>query len=229
MFRGVAYFPTERTVIKKERQSGCYQLSSYYSSKFIAEFPVDSLLPLAACVIFYWLVDLGDNFAIFILYMLLTCLGIFTTNAYGTFLGCAFMDPDEAMTALAVSQIFFIMISGFFVQDRAIPIFVSWSKYISCLRYSYLSTFLIILEKATFKCNPVATSYSTCKDGNDRINGHDIKEQYGMKEELWFAILMLVVQAIFWHFCAYLCLRKNTSSSEMKLWDVFMANFKKSN
>lgn len=229
MFRGVAYFPTERSVIKKERQSGCYQLSAYYASKFIAEFPVDSLLPLGACIIFYWLVDLGDNAEIFILYMLLSCLGIFTTNAYGTFLGCAFMNFDEAMTALAVSQVFFIMISGFFVQDKAIPIFISWTKYISCVRYSFLSTFLLILEIANFKCNKVASSYATCQNGNSKITGHDIKEQYGIKEELWFAILMLVVQAIVWHIFAYWCLRKNTSSSDKKLCEVFTTNFKKTN
>ncbi len=80
MYRGVVHFPNERKVITKERQSGAYRLSSYFISKLIAEFPLDLFLPLFAATIFYWMVGLADDPFIFILYILVSALGIFVAK-----------------------------------------------------------------------------------------------------------------------------------------------------
>ena len=83
MFRGISYFPSEKPVIKRERQSGCYRLSAYYASKILSEFPVDIILPGLMVGVYFWLVGFGDNIGSFILYELATFLGVFAANAYG--------------------------------------------------------------------------------------------------------------------------------------------------
>ena len=80
MYFGVVHFPTEKLVIKKERQSGAYRLSAYYISKILAETPVDILIPLTGLTIFFWLAGFSKYFVAFILYMLASVLGTFFLN-----------------------------------------------------------------------------------------------------------------------------------------------------
>eukprot|EP01084_Bolivina_argentea_P206012 351824_1 len=81
MYRGVVHFPLEKEVIKKERQSGAYRLSAYYTSKIVAEFPVDICFPMIACTIFYWLVGMADDFPTYLWYLGTTALALLAANS----------------------------------------------------------------------------------------------------------------------------------------------------
>jgi len=141
-------------------------------------------------------------------------------------LGCFLMDFEQAITALSVVGLFFMLISGFLVKDRAIPVFIAWSKYGSFIRYTYLTTLLIILSEVSFKCDPVASSFKSCQNGAERITKHDIVKEYGMTEELWFAAIMLVIQSFVWHILAYLSLRKNTRTQQTNICSNIFGNLK---
>ncbi len=126
------------------------------------------------------------------------------------------MDFERAITGLAVIGLFFMLVSGFFVKDRALPSFISWLKYTSFMRYTYIATLLILLEEIDFTCgNP--SDFSVCQGGGagsgKKIGKHDITDFFEMDSSLWLAIILLFGQTIIWNILAYYFLKKNTSSN----------------
>lgn len=214
MFRGVVHFPTEKIVIKRERQSGSYRLSSYYLSKLMAETPIDILLPLIAVSIYYWMIGFSNNFGTYILYMLVSCLGIVSGNAFGTFLGCAMANFERALTSLAVIGIFFMLISGFLVKDRAMPIFIGWLRVTSQMRYSFMLSLLVLLDVNKFECASPDTEFEICEPDNPQytgyINNKELLDFWGTNDTVLDSIIILICQAIVWHFLAYWSLRRST-------------------
>lgn len=42
-------------MLVKERQSGMYRLSAYYTARFLSDIPMDCLMPTLFCWIIYWM------------------------------------------------------------------------------------------------------------------------------------------------------------------------------
>ncbi|ETO10802.1 hypothetical protein RFI_26574 [Reticulomyxa filosa] len=211
MFRGAMYFPMERQVIRKERQSGAYQLSSYYIGKIMAEFPVDTSLPMMAVCIYYWLVGLGDSAPTFILYILSTCLTVWVASSFGTMIGCTLMDFERAITALSVSGIFLMLLGGFYVQTKEIPVWISWIGYLSHFRWAVTSTENITMRHVSFSCaSDGASSYTLCST-HKRIPGLEVLKNFGTDTRPWIGPVAMIALSCGWHCIAYYGLRKNTA------------------
>ena len=214
MYFGVVHFPTEKEVIKKERQSGAYRLSAYYLSKIVAEIPVDIAIPMIAVTIFFWLAGFAKYFGAYLLYLLATVYSICVSNTFGILIGTSVSTFDKALSCLTISGMFFMAISGFWIKDNALPVFIRPFKYINFMRHGHLLTFAVLLDHNEWSCGEKNTLFERCNMDNPNydgfIHGDDIKQFYGITEPvglsavilfglLWIYLSMYVYQHILLH------------------------------
>jgi len=58
MFQAIFNYPSEFSMVVKERQSGMYRLSAYYVARSLSDLPMDCLLPSILIIIVYWMAGL---------------------------------------------------------------------------------------------------------------------------------------------------------------------------
>lgn len=221
MFKAIATFPLEKSIVTKERQSGAYRLSAYFFGKSFAEIPVEVALPLVALTILYWMTGLHASFAIFLGYVGISILGLFSSSSFGLFLGCFFMDFEASLTFLAVIGIFFMLFGGFLIKDRAIPPWLVFFRFLSGFRYSYLGTIRLIMRDTNFSCaqntSQKQTAFKQClPGGKGYITGDEVLADSGITETLPQTIMILLIQIVVWRSVAYFFLRLRTQKTVQK-------------
>ena len=121
-------------MLKKERSSGMYRLSSYYISRMVADLPMELILPTAFMIITYWMAGLKGNVANFLFTLLSLLLVVLVGQGLGLALGAVVQDQKSATTLASVMGLTFMLASGFYVQN--VPKFIGWVKYLSFIYYT---------------------------------------------------------------------------------------------
>lgn len=141
-YDGIVTICEERPLVNKEIGNRAYRPATYFIGKCAADF-IFQLLPLAAGAIsFYYVVGFewglphvhrcGGFFGI--------CVAIMFA-AYGFSYMVAALCPSMETAVVAAPMLIVILIccSGFFVRDSAIPVWMSWCKYISIYRWGFFA------------------------------------------------------------------------------------------
>ncbi|XP_077248707.1 ATP-binding cassette family G25 [Tasmannia lanceolata] len=134
-FNSVFTFPQERAIFIKERSSGMYTLSSYFTAQMAGDLPMELILPTVFITICYWMAGLRPDAAAF-LQTLGVLLGyVLVAQGLGLALGAAIMDAKQASTVVTVTMLAFLLTGGFYVQK--VHAFLAWLKYGSFTFYCY--------------------------------------------------------------------------------------------
>ncbi|XP_052074941.1 uncharacterized protein LOC127712505 [Mytilus californianus] len=134
MLGTVTGFPSERGVIKKEREAGAYRLSAYYAAKITSDLPLILIAPILFYSIIYWMSAVGDGilFSIFIGVNLLFCT---VAQSIGHIIGTAMPDMKLSLTTVTTYMLFSLLFSGYF--NTHLPDWVNWAKYLSIVHYAF--------------------------------------------------------------------------------------------
>ncbi len=126
--------PNDHTVVTKERASGMYHLSAYFTAKLVSEMPLMLFSPSLYHIITYWIVGLNgaDGFFGTWFVLILTC---FVGQSIGLFLGAAIMNLKRIIVFGAVLILSFMLLGGFYVQN--LPFWLQWGQYLSFITYGY--------------------------------------------------------------------------------------------
>ncbi|KAI4357886.1 hypothetical protein L6164_001805 [Bauhinia variegata] len=135
LFNAIFTFPLERPMLKKERSSGMYHLSSYYVARMVGDLPMELVLPTIFVTIAYWMGGLKPSVVTFLLTLLIILLNVLVSQGIGLALGAILMNVKQATTLASVTMLVFLLAGGYYIQQM--PAFIAWLKYISFSHYCY--------------------------------------------------------------------------------------------
>ncbi|EKX39023.1 hypothetical protein GUITHDRAFT_76679 [Guillardia theta CCMP2712] len=137
MMTVITAFGVERVVFERERSIGMYSTFAYFLAKIIVELPHNIIFPFIQANIVYFLLQLQlsgekwitwcDFFDLF----LYNLLGMPTGASSSSCLTTSGMLLGSAPIIIFPLMLF----SGFFVNQKGIPVYFDWIKYISPMRY----------------------------------------------------------------------------------------------
>ncbi|KAK4492628.1 hypothetical protein RD792_003446 [Penstemon davidsonii] len=135
VFLGIFTFSQDRAMLRKERASGMYHLSSYFMAMTLGDLPMDLVLPTVFFIITYWMVGLNPTPGSFFSGLFVLLYSVLCSKGLGLAIGAVIVDIESASAFGTVLTLTFFLPSGFYVQN--VPVFIRWIKYISINQYSY--------------------------------------------------------------------------------------------
>ncbi|MEW5296891.1 MAG: hypothetical protein WDW36_000138 [Sanguina aurantia] len=150
LFNSLMTFPPEFQMLVKERQSGMYRLSAYYIARTSSELPVDCLLPSIFYIILYFMTGLRLDAGAFFANWATLLLIVLVAQSVGLLLGAMVQDATTAWSIANVLTLGLMLVGGFYVQ--AMPVWISWVKYISWIRWGFNLTLKIEYRHRGMDC-----------------------------------------------------------------------------
>ncbi|VFQ89238.1 unnamed protein product [Cuscuta campestris] len=207
LFQAIFTFPTEKMMLKKERSSGMYRLSSFFVARTACDLPMELVLPTAFVLITYWMAGLKPAPLNFLSTLFVILLCVLVCESLGLAIGAFMMDQKAAATFESVVMLSFLLAGGFYV--RQVPRFVAWIKYISIGQY----TFKLLLE-AQFK--PEETYRCSSEGGICMVKNHPSIEKAELGKHVTFSVLALLIMLVGYRVLAYVALMKVGRTKKLK-------------
>ena len=114
-----------------------YRVVSYFFGKLIAELPINLLVPIIYLSLNYFLIGLNPNGKnIFYAYIIMV-LAYNTAINFALFLSAMISNKQVAVSLTPVLVIPFMLLTGFFVNQSNIPVWLYEVEYISIFRYTF--------------------------------------------------------------------------------------------
>jgi len=135
MFSALFAFPSQMQQLRKERASGMYRLSAFYTSKILGDLPLDLLLPTLGVFILYFLAGLRLEAAAFFANWFTILLVVLTAQGFGMVLSAGFAQIKTAQTLATIIVLTFMLVGGFYVVE--VPGWIRWLRYLSWIYYGY--------------------------------------------------------------------------------------------
>ncbi|KAK9829866.1 hypothetical protein WJX72_008345 [[Myrmecia] bisecta] len=212
MFAALFTFRNEFKMMLKERASGMYRLSAFYFARTASDLPMELSLPTFYIVLMYFMSGLrlsaGAFFANWMAVMLVTLVA----QSFGLLVGATVMQPKTAQTIVAVSMLAFMLVGGFYVS--AIPVWISWLKYLSFVYFGY--NLLIKIEfggRTIYDCGGADVADpqqhpELCHPVPSLQQALHLQES----PDAWpWEVLVLLGYLLFWRCMIYVALRRKTS------------------
>lgn len=122
-------------MLRKERSSGMYRLSSYFMARTVADLPMELTLPTLFVTITYWMGGLKATTINFFYTLFVVLFNVLVAQGLGLAIGAVVMNQKSAITLGSVIMLAFLLPCGYFVQNLSNCI--SWIKYGSLSVYIY--------------------------------------------------------------------------------------------
>ncbi|SPN79811.1 ABC2 type transporter superfamily protein [Brazilian cedratvirus IHUMI] len=196
-------FAPERNVVEKERSSATYRLSAYFLGKILGELPVEVVLPLLFCTITYWMIGLSDTAQGYFLYLLILLLTLFMNSSMGILLSSIITDTSKSVRFAGTLGMCSSALASFLVSSGDIPIWFSWSRWLSIVKYPYEALMIADLDFVGHEFAPASPSAYT----SNPITGQDVLDRYGVDTTFWGDMLFLVGMTLTMRVLSYLALR----------------------
>eukprot|EP00977_Amphora_coffeiformis_P019959 scaffold7703_cov185-Amphora_coffeaeformis.AAC.1 len=223
MFNALTAFPTERTVILKERASGSYHLSAYFLAKTTSDAPVRLLLPFIYMTVSFWMIGVDRRVPVFVGTIGCTLLSVLAGEAIGLLVGASIYDLQKAITTMTVGTLALMLLGGFFVEN--IPDFIEWAKFLSPFKYAFDSSLLLIFDRR-IACDGSGVLQELC--GNGAMTGFadskDVRDFIGLQGSMPFNVGCLLVLCFVPRYFAYLALRAKKSNERTPSQDKKLGN-----
>lgn len=204
MFQSFLTFPSERTVILKERASGSYQLSAYFMGKTTSEMPARLVLPMLYMIISFWMASISTKFSMFLASTLISLLSVMAGEAIGLLIGATIYDADKGLTFMTVISLFLALVGGFFVEN--VPSFLVWSKFMSPFKYSFDASLQLVFDEPV-PCDGSGALEGLCVDTEDGFaSPDDVLEFLGVQGSVGFNAGLLIAIGLIPRYLAYLAL-----------------------
>ena len=192
MLRVVSSFPAERGVLSRERSTGTYRLSAFYLSKQCAEIPLEFILPIIYCIIVYWATGLNRSIEKFIIFTVVILLDVAISYSIGLWISSAILSVPKAAVVVTSYFLLTMLLGGFYIEEDAMPIWLSWAQYLSPARYVFETLLINEFKDESFESD----------NGNDILDDANIDAYF-----FPYNFVLLVVALIISTIMGYLSLR----------------------
>jgi len=202
-FTAIFTFPTERSMIFKERASGSYYLSAYFLSKTLSEMPTRLSLPAIFWTIAYWMSGINYQFHVFIGTMGCILLAVLAGESYGLLCGALVMDLEKAMTIMVVISLTTMAAGGFYVQN--VPQWLTWIKYISPFKFGYEASQLMIFDE-NVQCDGSGYLAQYCSQG-EYATREEVLDYFNSEGSIALNIGILLILIIVPRYLSFMALK----------------------
>ena len=207
MFQALNTFPTDRAVVNRERASKMYHVLPYYVARFICDMPTRVGQGLLFGCIVYWIVGLNPAASAFFIFCALLIVEGLAAQGFGICISAVCPNEKVAFAIAPAITIVLILVGGFYVNQDAIPVWISWLKYLSHLYWAYMG--LTINDFAG------RTGWETCLNivngtciATVETSGDEVLARLGFDpDHLWLAFVVLIGLMVFYNSMGYLFLR----------------------
>jgi len=156
--------PRQLAVVNRERANRLYPILPFYLSTIIVLVPLELVPQLMQNAIMFYMCNLGGSFWIFFAVLALeNVAGI----SLGLMLSASFSNVTMASQIAPAVVILFLLFSGFLINEASVPIYFSWLKETSFIRYAFKATAVNEMEGATFNCEGAGAGY--CVTSGDQV------------------------------------------------------------
>ncbi|XP_063728309.1 uncharacterized protein LOC134855668 [Symsagittifera roscoffensis] len=206
-------FPSERTVVRRERSSGWYSLSAYYVGKCVVEVPMISIYPVLMVCVVYWVSGMV-NASSFVMTLTIIATTVVEFNALGVAIGCTTMNYQHTLTICAVVLLMMLMFGGFY--SRQLPYVFRWTKYLSLFNFTWYALLNTHFASHTYyqpcvqEVNNLSTSNITTpisKSCSEAIDPVSILSDAGVDLSTTSCIAVMLVATCVFYVYGYLALR----------------------
>jgi len=131
-------FPSERTIVLRERASRMYRVSSYFMARTLIEVPRTVIIVLIFTSINYFIVGFSLDAGAFFEYVLIIVLISWASESLTI---CVSTFAKNAQVASSIVPVFIILaflFSGFLIDLSLVPVWLSWLQYLSWIKYGLL-------------------------------------------------------------------------------------------
>lgn len=207
MFQALNTFPVDRSVVNRERASKMYHVMPYYLARFICDIPVRVGQGLLFGCIVYWIVGLNPAASAFFIFCALLIVEGLTAQGFGICISAVCPNEKVSFALAPAITVVLILVGGFYVNQDAVPVWISWLKYISHLYWAYMGLAINDFSGRTGWNDCLQTINSTCIEYKE-IAGDQILERLGFNpDHLWLSFVALIGLLIFYNFMGYFFLR----------------------
>ncbi|KAL6530166.1 ABC transporter G member 6 [Orobanche hederae] len=127
-------FLHERYVFMRETEYNAYRRSSYALSHSLVSLPPLLFLSLAFAATTFWAVGLGGSF---LFYFLIIFASFWAGSSFVTFLSGVVPHVMLGYNIVVAIMAYFLLFSGFFINQDRIPPYWIWFHYLSLVKYPY--------------------------------------------------------------------------------------------
>jgi ABC-type multidrug transport system ATPase subunit/ABC-type multidrug transport system permease subunit len=205
LFAVLTTFLEEREIFLKERSLAYYRVLPYFLAKSIAEFPL-SLAPLLFGIVLYWIVGLNPDLDRFGIFLVLVFLASFVSESLGLFIAALAKSAALANAISPLFLVFFLILSGLYLNNDTVPDWIIWLKYISFIKYAYHGMMVnefVGLEFTGSQLLPNGTVVTVVQTGDEVIERLAMADEGTVLDD----ILILIGMSLIYRLGAYLVLR----------------------
>eukprot|EP01053_Blabericola_migrator_P010382 Blabericola_migrator_1__10381@NODE_585_length_7468_cov_222_283070_g432_i0_p1_GENE_NODE_585_length_7468_cov_222_283070_g432_i0NODE_585_length_7468_cov_222_283070_g432_i0_p1_ORF_typecomplete_len820_score99_60ABC2_membrane/PF01061_24/0_049ABC2_membrane/PF01061_24/5_2e29ABC_tran/PF00005_27/3_6e11ABC2_membrane_3/PF12698_7/1_5e03ABC2_membrane_3/PF12698_7/2_9e10AAA_21/PF13304_6/0_00058CcmB/PF03379_13/0_0012ABC2_membrane_2/PF12679_7/2_4e03ABC2_membrane_2/PF12679_7/1_4e02ABC2_membrane_2/PF12679_7/0_00046 len=187
--------PQDRIMVNREMANNCYRPSSYFVGKCLADVAFQLVPAMVSTTCFYFLIGVPVGTAGYFYWRYLGIIVVMVFAAYGFAYLVSAMCPsmEVAVIAAPLVLVIFHACAGFFVRDTALPVWMSWIKYLSYYRWGFFGLVLNQFpEGSSFMGLP--NSFSLALVGVS-------------EKRMWLNCVVLVILGFGYRFLAYIALR----------------------
>ncbi|XP_078492142.1 protein white-like [Ciona intestinalis] len=187
----VQAFPLQIETSVREHRNALYSVAVFFLSKNIAELMSFTLILIVKCIIVYFMTGLYPGAGHFFLYVLIVVIMVNTCVSIGYFIACLAKNQQTALTLVAPVLLPIMILSGVFINERNVRVYLRWIKYLSWFDYS--SKLLMVnqwrsvesLECDVIQNNGTVLVTSQTNRTLDCLfrNGNDVLEYYDIDQE----------------------------------------------
>ncbi|CAH9107834.1 unnamed protein product [Cuscuta europaea] len=192
-------------MLKKERSSGMYRLSSFFMARTAGDLPMELVLPTVFMLITYWMAGLKPTPGHFFSTLLVILLCVLVCQSLGLAIGAIVMDQKSATTLGSVIMLSFLLAGGFYV--RHVPKFIGWIKYVSIGQYTYK-----LLLETQFKPEETYLCPSAAAGGGGGmvclVKDHPSIERAELGKHVTLSVVALLIMLVGYRLIAYVALMR---------------------
>jgi ATP-binding cassette subfamily G (WHITE) protein 2 len=203
--QGTFAFPMERALMLRERSAGTYQVSAYFTAKFIVESFFQLPPPVIFSIMVYPLCQLQENWRKFFIFLAFQILCNMAATSLANLMSCLCGSIDLASVALVLAMEITRLYSGFFISPKLLSTSDSVASFrfadaLSYMKYVYVGLCINEYSDLTLHCEPsdAAADYN---DPKTRLSckytkGEQLMALYGYDQftlDYLFGILIVFI------------------------------------
>nr|XP_026692618.1 protein white-like [Ciona intestinalis] len=185
----VQAFPLQIEVSVREHRNALYSVAVFFLSKNIAELMSFTLILIVKSIIVYFMTGLYPGVGHFFLYVLIVVILVNTCVSIGYFIACLAKNQHTALTFVPPVVLPIMILSGVFINERNVRVYLQWIKYLSWFDYS--SKLLMVNQwrsVESFECDVIQNNGTVLSQTNRTLdclfrNGNDVLKYYDIDQE----------------------------------------------
>ena len=130
-----------------------YGVGAFYLATWVVTLPLEFFPQILLATIQYFLMGLRAGYQHYLVFAGILVLESQCAIAMGMLISAMITNVDAAPKVAPAVVVLFLMFSGYFLNDESIPVWLSWLKYLSFIRYAFQALVVNEFRGATFDCD----------------------------------------------------------------------------